>query len=255
MESAPNLNDTTDATISENLQQAKDLVKYLEAGDVDNAGLIINEFCTQRDNNIYQDLGKLTRDLHQTINDIAEDGKLEALMNTDMPDARHNLNHVIELTEDAANKTIAAIEVSIPVLEELSERSSYLQRLTQERNKNQDEKNEQSFIDDELEGFFENLNSDVKHVQEQLNTILMAQSYQDISGQIIQRVNKMVHEVEENLLGILKINSNQFKETKKPEVVKDSRGYGPAVPGAGAESADVLTSQDDVDDLLSTLGF
>ena len=86
-----------------------------------------------------------------------------------------------------------------------------------------------------------------------MNTIVVAQGYQDLSGQIIQRVSKMVQDVEGSLVGILKISSHYAAEDKSNDVVKNNAGYGPAVPGL--DKGEVMKSQDDVDDLLSTLGF
>ncbi len=253
MQNATNAAVSCDTALSENLKQAKALVRHLEAGDIDQADLVINELCVSRENGIFQDLGKLTRELHETINDIGSEARLQDIMHNEMPDAKHNLNHVIELTEDAANQTLTAIENSSPLLDNLSERATYLQRLLQGHMKKLTKNNELSFIEEELEGFLDKVNTDIKHINKDMNTILMAQGYQDLSGQIIQRVSKMVQDVEHNLIAILKVNSYSSNDNKVTDDSKNRTGYGPAVPGI--KNDDVMNSQDDVDDLLSTLGF
>lgn len=253
MQNATNAAVSCDTVLSENLKHAKALVRHLEAGDIDQADLVINELCIARENGIFQDLGKLTRELHETINDIGSDARLQDIMHNEMPDAKHNLNHVIELTEDAANKTLSAIESTTPVLDDLGERASYLQRLLQGHMKKLTQKNELSFIEEELKGFLDKVSTDIKHVNKDMNTILMAQGYQDLSGQIIQRVSNMVQDVEHSLIAILKINSHSINENSVVDSDKNRTGHGPAVPGI--KNDDVLNSQDDVDDLLSTLGF
>jgi len=253
MQNATNAALSCDSAQDENLKHARALVKHLEAGDMDQADLAINELCVSRENGIFQDLGKLTREIHETINDIGGDSRLQDIMHNEMPDAKHNLSHVINLTEDAANQTLTAIENSSPLLDDLSERAIYLQRLLQEHMKKLDRKNELSFIEEELEGFLDKVRLDIKHINKDMNTILMAQSYQDLSGQIIQRVSKMVQDVEHSLLGILKINSSSHADNETIDKEANRTGHGPAVPGI--KSNDALNNQDDVDDLLSTLGF
>lgn len=253
MPNATNAVSTDDLMLDENLKQAKQLVKHLEAGDINQADLVINELCLSRENNIFQDLGKLTRELHETITDIGDDARLHDIMHNEMPDAKHNLDHVIELTEDAANKTLTAVEHSSPLLDDLSERAIYLQRLLQGHMKKLNDNNKLSFIEEELEGFLGKVRTDIKHVNKNMNDILMAQGYQDISGQIIQRVGKMVQDVEHSLIDILKINSSSVNRITTNDSEKNRTGHGPAVPATRTD--DVLNNQDDVDDLLSTLGF
>jgi len=253
MRNATNAVSTCESVLTESLKQAKQLVSHLEAGEIDQADIVINELCLTRENNIFQDLGKLTRDLHDTMNDISSDARLTDIMHNEMPDARHNLNHVIELTEDAANQTLNAIENSTPVLDDLSERAVYLQRLLQEHMKKLNKNNELSFIEEELEGFLDKVRIDIKHVNKDMNTILMAQGFQDISGQIIQRVSKMVQDVEHSLISILKVNSHATNKNERSDESRNRTGYGPAVPAT--QTDDTLNGQDDVDDLLSTLGF
>ena len=126
---ARNINDSF---MSESLKHAKELVKYLECGDVEKAENVINEMYLSRENTMFQNLGKLTRQLHETMNDISTDTRLTNIMHQQMPDARHNLDHVIVLTEDAANQTLTAIEHSTPLLTNINEQAMTLHNLLQE---------------------------------------------------------------------------------------------------------------------------
>jgi len=253
MQDATNAALPCESVLSENLGQAKKLVRHLEAGDIAQADIVIGELCISRENNLFQDLGKLTRELHDTINEIGGDARLNDIMHNEMPDARHNLNHVIELTENAANQTLTAIENCTPILDDLSERAVYLHRLLHGHMKKLDQHNEVSFIEEELEGFLDKVRVDIKRIHKDISTILMAQGFQDISGQIIQRVSKMVQDVEHSLISILQVNSHGMIDEEKNDVIRNRTGHGPAVPGIKKD--DVLNSQDEVDDLLSTLGF
>ena len=242
----------TDYTKVDYLKQAKALVKYLEQGDIEQADSIIYEFCKKRENDMFQEVGKLTRELHETINDLGGDARLSSIMHEEMPDARHNLNHVIDLTEDAANKTLTAVEHSAPLLDRLSKHTDHLKNVLQGHIKKLEERNSVTFFETEIESYLDTVSEDIKSINKDMNAVLVAQGYQDISGQIIQRVNKMVQNLEESLVGILKLNSNYVNNDEKKEVDNNS-GYGPSVPGI--ENGEMMKNQDEVDDLLSTLGF
>jgi len=99
-----------------------------------------------------------------------------------------------------------------------------------------------------------------------LNEILMAQSYQDITGQIIYKVIQLVEDVESNLVNLIKLSSDHLghEKTIEPEQKKKDNNKdkeqdkssldGPVVPGLANET-ETLSGQDEVDDLLSSLGF
>jgi chemotaxis protein CheZ len=85
-----------------------------------------------------------------------------------------------------------------------------------------------------------------------LNDVLMAQDFQDLTGQIISRVITLVEEVEGNLVELIRLTGDRFiKPQDAPET--DTAAEGPHVPGVGR--TDVVADQDEVDDLLSSLGF
>lgn len=80
----------------------------------------------------------------------------------------------------------------------------------------------------------------------------MAQDFQDLTGQIIRKVIDLVHDVEEKLVKLVRITGNKIEEET---IVKEGREKlaGPAVPGL--DQGDQVSGQDEVDDLLSSLGF
>ncbi len=88
-----------------------------------------------------------------------------------------------------------------------------------------------------------------KKLHDSLTEILMAQSYQDLTGQIIRRVIGLVRDVEEKLVRLVAISGASRKPVEKKAVELE----GPAVPNI--EQGDMIDNQNDVDDLLSSLGF
>jgi len=99
---------------------------------------------------------------------------------------------------------------------------------------------------------------DSKMLHGHFTEILMAQEYQDITGQIIKKVIDLVEDVEDNLVDIIKMTAPRSRNTqqvKKVEAKKDDPGvHGPNVPSVDDQAGSV-SGQDDVDELLASLGF
>jgi chemotaxis protein CheZ len=81
----------------------------------------------------------------------------------------------------------------------------------------------------------------------------MAQGYQDLSGQIIRGVIKLVDEVETTLGELVCLATDHSGKTGDTDKFRQSRGYGPAVPGV--DHGNVVNGQQDIDALLSGLGI
>ncbi len=82
----------------------------------------------------------------------------------------------------------------------------------------------------------------------------MAQDFQDLTGQIIRRVITLVNEVEDRLVQILTaFGSQQLEEIPDNKNKASTEAEGPILNAE--ERTDAVSSQDEVDDLLSSLGF
>jgi chemotaxis protein CheZ len=112
-----------------------------------------------------------------------------------------------------------------------------------------------------IDTFFVSLNADASATYDNLSEILLAQDFQDLTGQVIQKVTALVKEVEEHLLSLVVMASHvdQITGTVHETPVDDrepesaEQGVGPQIKAS--EREDVVSGQDDVDDLLSSLGF
>ena len=243
---------------------AQDYVRQLEAGADSEAVQTLaqinrmqSESSQDTDSVLFQQVGQLTRDLHDSMKDFMQDSQIMSLMQEDMPDARQRLNHVIELTEQSAHDTMASIEHSAPLIELLQKRAAELrdelQRVTTASN---DLTTTPVYLTEELDAFLARVTDDARKIGSDLNDIMMAQGYQDLTGQIIQRVITLVQDVEQNLVSLLQlgIETGLQAETVDDTAEADRIGHGPSMPGAIGNN-ERCQSQDDVDDLLSTLGF
>jgi chemotaxis protein CheZ len=104
-----------------------------------------------------------------------------------------------------------------------------------------------------MDQFLASAPSDMEQVRSNLAEVLVAQGYQDLSGQIIRGVMALVDEIEVALANLVRLSSSNGDATAKSESEKRRRGYGPAVPGV--DHGNVVAGQNDVDALLSGLGM
>ncbi|HEC16940.1 MAG TPA: protein phosphatase CheZ [Sedimenticola sp.] len=233
----------------ERLAQARALVASLEGGDDVEADRIIQNFRPRVDDALFQEVGRLTRELHEAIIGFVLDDDLVQVTRHEIPDAAERLQYVIDMTEQAANTTLKAVEESIPVSEELADVSN---RLAGEWDRFRDRKLELAdfrALSTDIGDFLALSSGHSKKLHDSLTEILMAQSYQDLTGQIIRRVIGLVRDVEEKLVRLVAISGASRKPVEKKAVELE----GPAVPNI--EQGDMIDNQNDVDDLLSSLGF
>lgn len=242
------------------LEDAKQLVAFLEQGDDEAARALLEASKIQDSMELFAEVGKLTRQLHDSLNTFNIDSRIVDLANEDIPDAQTRLNYVIETTEQAANRTMDAVESSMPIAEKINSSISHILPEWKKLMTRQLELGEFKSLCHELDGFLEQASKDSSQLNDLLTEVLMAQGYQDLTGQVIRRVIQLVKEVEDSLVNMLTVFGEPETELKKVVGKVDkskkadaSEAEGPIIDAA--ERDDVVQGQDDVDDLLSSLGF
>lgn len=238
------------------LEEAKQLVAYLEQGDDDSANALLEAVSAKESVELFAEVGKLTRQLHDALNTFQLDERIAGLANDDIPDAQTRLTYVIEETEKAANTTMDAVESCMPIAESLSERITALEPEWQKLMTRQIELGEFKSLCMDIDALFKDMSKDSSKLNSLLTEVLMAQGYQDLTGQVIRRVIDLVKEVEDSLVNMLTV----FGERDAPVKAQSTTNKPDAVEAEGpimnAEKRDdVVQGQDDVDDLLSSLGF
>lgn len=237
---------------SSRLELARGLVKAIEAGDNGEAERLLDEITAERDSNLFQQLGKLTRELHEALSNFQFDARIAHMASEEIPDARERLNYVVAMTEEAAHKTLGAVERSLPVAERIGGGARSLNEAWRRFRAKQMSAEEFRELTRELDDFLERVASDSDAIRQELNTVMMAQGTQDLSGQIIRRVVQLVQELEEKLVELVRITGMRLHSGEQQTSDRQANGAGPAVPGL---DQGVVKSQDEVDDLLSSLGF
>jgi len=237
------------------LEQAKKLVEYLETGQQDKADDLISEIQNPINSELFAEIGKLTRQLHDSLMNFQLDSRLNDLATADIPDAKERLNYVISRTEDAANKTMDAVESIFPVVETIQSQIKAVNPLWEKLMHNDLELNEFKLLCHDIDKLLKTTDSEASKINALMTDVLMAQDFQDLTGQVIRKVIDLVREVEDNLINMLTafgISSEEAKEKAMPSV-GENLVEGPIVNKE--ERDDVVADQDDVDDLLSSLGF
>ncbi|WP_435104294.1 protein phosphatase CheZ [Arhodomonas sp. AD133] len=248
---------TTDDRSQQYLALARDLIERIEGGDEQGIQETIDELTRLRETELFREIGVLTRELHEALKSFRVDSRLSDIASSEIPDARQRLNHVIDVTESSAHRTLEAIETSLPLVDELRAQGNSLHEQWQRFRRRELSADEFRKLSQEVEGFLALAGSHGEALNHSLSDALMAQDYQDITGQIIRRVMTLVQEVEDGLVGLVRLAGPRMTEEKskpadKPTEKSQPEVHGPAVPG---QDQDVVSGQDEVDDLLSSLGF
>jgi chemotaxis protein CheZ len=233
------------------LQLARSLVSHLEAGNEQDAGLVIAELTGFRDDTLFQEVGRLTRELHDSINSFVMDARLADIAQNEMPNAAERLRYVIATTEQAANTTLGAVEDSLPLADSLRSDAHHLADQWARFNSRQLSVDGFRELSGELSRFLTLTQTNSEALHDKLSEVLMAQGYQDLTGQVIRKVISLVNDVEVKLVQLVRLSGNRGKPAAAVE--SDTAAQGPVVPGV--DHGDVVNGQDDVDDLLSSLGF
>ena len=226
-------------------EKVKELLGHLQVGNIQEARVLISVLGEIKEDSLYQELGKLTRELHDTIKEI-DVGMTEK----DIPDARIRLSHVIKLTEEAANKTMDGIDATIPMSTNLSKEAKAL--LDDWGRFKRREMNVEEFNDlyNEMMMFLEEVEKTAEGIHANLQEVLVAQNYQDLSGQAIKKVITVVSEVEKKLVRLVAIAAEANASLGVGEkIVKEQDNI------EDQEKSIEVSGQDEVDDLLSSLGF
>lgn len=236
------------------LAEARRLVECLEQGDETSANQIVHQMTQAANADLLDEVGKLTRQLHDAIGDFKLDSRLVDLTNEDIPDAKNRLEYVIKTTERAANKTMDAVEDSLPIANQLNQNINDLIPTWEKLMTRQIELSEFKVLCHSLNHLLYESEQGSRNLQSRLNEVLMAQDFQDLTGQVLHRVIELVKEVEENLVNLLKVfSAAKAEQANGNKTEKNTLPQGPVIDPENTPGA--VTNQDDVDDLLSSLGF
>jgi chemotaxis protein CheZ len=200
------------------------------------------------------ELKRITASAQSALRRFREQARIDALAAHEVPDARKRLAHVVRLTDEAANRTLDLVERSGPLIDHWARGAA---QLLEEWNRHGSyEAAVAARWPERAHELIERALPDAERVREHLSGMLLAQGFQDLTGQIIRGVISLVGELE-GVLGQLVSLANgedtrRMPALKLPVAADGTRGLGgPQVPGV--VNGDALGDQDDIDALIASV--
>ncbi|MDO8826900.1 protein phosphatase CheZ [Methylophaga sp.] len=237
---------------TEQLEAARALINAIEQDDDDRIKTELMALTNARESALFQQIGKLTRELHEALNNFKVDARLVDLTHHDMPDTRDRLNYVIQTTEEAAHKTLGYIDKTLPLANELKQTAAKLNESWQRFRNREMSATEFRDLSREIEAYLPVVTMHAGEIHNNLSEMTLAQGFQDLTGQVLRQVIGLVEEVETNLVKLVKV-AGQPQQSGETKVVDPLKAEGPQINAKNKPN--VVNNQDDVDDLLSSLGF
>ena len=197
---------------------------------------------------VYTRLGQMTRQLHDSLHELGLDVAVQDAVQA-MPDARERLDYIALMTEQAASRVLNATDIARPLQDRVQHGAQALHVRWEKVFAGELSVDEFRLLSGETRDFLAQTESDSCAINAQLMAIMMAQDFQDLTGQVIKRILNAAQTLEAQLLQVL-------LETAPPAVKAERAGNlmnGPVTDGKAG--GDVVTSQGQVDDLLESLGF
>ena len=193
-------------------------------------------------------IGHVTRALHDNLGNLGFDKILEQVA-TDIPDARDRLHYVARMTEQAAVRVLNATDLANPLQDEMAKHAQDLKQSWTKTLTNPSLKSEYNAVAEQTLEFVAVTEKNTEETKALLMEIMMAQDFQDLTGQVIKRITALAQDIEQQLVQVLIDFS--------PEAVKkqsdSSLMNGPQIDPHNTQ--DVVATQAQVDDLLDSLGF
>lgn len=198
---------------------------------------------------VFKQVGQMARQLHDTLGALGYDKVLEKSISA-LPDAKDRLAYIANLTEQAACKVLNATDIANPLQEELEVGAALLSAKWDALYANKMGVEDFKLLASETRAFVKNaVPQRTAATKEQLMEIMMAQDFQDLTGQVIKKVIALAQDLESQLMSVL--IETMPGEKRTDSVV--SLLNGPVINAEGR--TDVVGSQQQVDDLLDSLGF
>jgi len=195
-------------------------------------------------------IGYVTRTLHDSLSGLGLDKILEQVAQ-DIPDTRDRLNYVARMTEQAAERVLNATDAATPLQTELATEATVLEARWKEMLAKPSLKSEYNQTVNETLEFLTLTGKNTADTKALLLDIMMAQDFQDLTGQVIKKITALAQDMEKQLVQVLIDFSPAV--AKKETDVSTSLMNGPQIDPTNA--VDIVASQEQVDDLLDSLGF
>ena len=192
-------------------------------------------------------IGHLTRQMREGMRELGLDKGIARAAEA-IPDARDRLSYVAQMTERAAERALNAIDVAQPIQDNLSKQAVALGKRWDVWFESPLELADARELVKDTRGYLADAPVQAGATNAQLMEIMMAQDFQDLTGQVIKKMMDVIKDMETQLLQLLIDNA----PPEKRQEVGNGLLNGPQIKTGVADAVD---GQDQVDDLLASLGF
>ncbi|MDB5936226.1 MAG: chemotaxis protein CheZ [Massilia sp.] len=199
------------------------------------------------DKPMFERLGGIVRLLHDSLRELGYDKALTEA-SSQIVDAQDRLEYVASLTEQAANKVLNTLDDGMPAQDVLSKQAKVMDTRWAALFEGKLSIDEFKTLAGDSRQFAQIVAEATEAEKARLLEIMMAQDFQDITGQLIKKVVAITKTVEHELAELLRDNAPPAVREKLAAAKPVALMSGPALPS-------VALDQDNVDDLLADLGF
>ena len=208
---------------------------------IDDLTLLAPQMAAGASPEVFKQLGLITRQLHDTLNQLGVMPKLQQAANG-LPDARSRLSYIAQKTGDAANKVLNSVDMAKAEHHSISAQTRRMAA---------------AIVADPVKAvatgavmnFVNDVEASTERIDAHLTDIMLAQDFHDLTGQVVAKVVALASDLEDSLVKLLV----QAAPAEQAQRVESSILNGPVVNPEGR--TDVVADQSEVDDLLATLGF
>jgi len=186
--------------------------------------------------------GSILRTLRDSLQQLGLDKTIADVAGS-IPNARERLGYVVTLTREAANEAINSVEITQPLQTELAEKAEQLTQRWNETSGNVSDKAQTDALAADTRAWLNEVPRITSLTQQQLHAIMMAQGFQDLTGQIVQAMMAVLNQAEHQLIQVIRDNAGLTGTAER------------TAPSQPSSSPEKPASQDDVDDLLASLGM
>jgi chemotaxis protein CheZ len=241
--------DSEEAKLDKLLEKGKEFMQAFADGDVSHAQEVLLDLADQQSQPsvLYKEVGSLARGLHDSIRGFLNnlEPSLKDMVEDKLPDSGNRLEHMMEMTERSAITTLDHVEAMQDRLAGELELISELRSLMGGLNAIGDSAEKKLARGNQA---LDTMESIIGQHRSDLDIIMTAQDYQDLSGQIILKITQLLHDIQSKLVNL--IRTFGVKADTNRQKTNDNL-YGPA----HAAVPDAVQSQDEVDSLLAEFGF
>jgi chemotaxis protein CheZ len=193
-------------------------------------------------------IGHMTRALHESLRGLGLDKLIEKAA-SDIPDARDRLDYVARLSEQAAKRVLDATDAANPLQDGIDDAAAELSRAWQAVLAGGEGSPEVRLLAERTIASLDASRSAAVATRGHLMDIMMAQDFQDLTGQVIKRITGIAQNLEKQLVQVLV----DFAPAEVRREFDNSLLNGPQINPEG--NSEVVADQGQVDDLLDSLGF